>query len=61
MLPRPDDIADLLAQSADIDQLVIASADDGDVVDQLRSAGVRDTLRGTNCSVLLVHVDRKDS
>ncbi|ANE79700.1 hypothetical protein A7U43_10515 [Mycobacterium adipatum] len=61
VLPRPDDIADLLAQSADIDQLVIASADDGDVVDQLRSAGVRDTLRGTNCSVLLVHVDRKDS
>lgn len=61
VLPRPDDIAHLLAQSADIDQLVIASADDGELVQQLRSAGVRDTLRGTNCSVLLVHSDRKDT
>ncbi|MCF6387273.1 universal stress protein [Mycobacterium sp. MBM] len=59
VLPRPDDITDLLAQSADIDQLVIASADDDELVEQLRGTGVRDTLRGTNCSVLLVHSDRK--
>lgn len=53
VLPRPDDISDLLAQSVQIDQLVIAWADDAGVLGQLLDARATDFLRGTDCSLLI--------
>ncbi|MGJ6124027.1 universal stress protein [Mycolicibacterium sp. Y3] len=54
VLPRPGDITNLLAQSADIDQLVIASAKDSEVVTQLVGPVAAAILRGTNCSLLVL-------
>lgn len=54
VLPRSDDITNLLAQSAGIDQLVIASADDSESIAQLVSPVATAILRGTNCSLLVL-------
>ncbi|CDO11043.1 universal stress protein [Mycolicibacterium cosmeticum] len=54
VLPRPGDVTDLLAQSADIDQLVIAQADDPELVAQLVDPVTAAILRGTDCSLLVL-------
>lgn len=60
VLPRPDDVTEVLAQSADIDQLVIARADDPELLAQLVSPATAAILRGTNCSVLVVRDHPQD-
>lgn len=54
VLPRPSDVTDLLAQSADIDQLVIAQADDPQLIAQLVDPSTAAILRGTECSLLVL-------
>lgn len=54
VLPRPDDVTKLLAQSADIDQLVIAQADDPELITELVGPATAAILRGTNCSLLVL-------
>lgn len=61
VLSRPDDIVDLLALSAQIDQLVIAWPDDASLVDQLLSSRSAHILRGTDCSLLILRNSRRDS
>ncbi|MGW0161510.1 universal stress protein [Mycobacterium sp. NPDC003323] len=53
VLQRPDDIVDLLALSAQIDQLVITWPDDPGLVNQLLSTRSTNILRGTDCSLLI--------
>lgn len=54
VLPRPDDIVDLLALSAQIDQLVIAWPDDPGLINQLLSSRSTDILRETDCTLLIL-------
>ena len=53
-LPMSEHIANVLAQSADIDQLVIIGPDDPDLVAEAVGPHARNILRGTNCSVLVL-------
>lgn len=55
VLPMPHDLMNLLEQSASIEQLFVVSSGRHDFVDQLTGAGARKAMRGTNCSVLVVH------
>ena len=55
-LPMSEHIANVLAQSADIDQLVIIGPDDPDLVAEAVGPHGRNILRGTNCSVLVLCV-----
>jgi nucleotide-binding universal stress UspA family protein len=57
-LPMPDDILNLLAQSATIDELVIVGPHDQKLVKQLVGPKAHAVLRKTNCSVL---IDRNNS
>lgn len=54
-LPMPDDLTNLLEQSASIEQLFVVGSGRHDFVDQLTGARARKAMRGTNCSVLVVH------
>ncbi|WBP96365.1 universal stress protein [Mycolicibacterium neoaurum] len=54
VLPRPDNIVDLLALSAQIDQLVIAWPDDPGLINQLLSSRSTDILRETDCTLLIL-------
>jgi nucleotide-binding universal stress UspA family protein len=54
-LPMPDDLTNLLEQSASIEQLFVIGSGRHDFVDQLTGARARKAMRGTNCSVLVVH------
>lgn len=54
VLPRPDDIVDLLALSAQIDQLVIVWPDDPALINQLLSSRSTDILRETDCTLLIL-------
>ncbi|BBX31299.1 universal stress protein UspA-like protein [Mycolicibacterium mageritense DSM 44476 = CIP 104973] len=53
-LPRPKDIANLLAQSAGIDQLLVIGPENPELVAQVVSPKVRAILHKTNCSVLVM-------
>lgn len=53
-LPRPDNMLNLLAQSADVDQLVIASAEDSRLLAELVGPPIRAVLKGTDCSVVFL-------
>lgn len=55
VLPIPDDLTNLLEQSASIEQLFVVSSGRHDFVDQLTGDKARKAMRGTNCSVLVVH------
>jgi nucleotide-binding universal stress UspA family protein len=57
VLPMPHDLTNLLEQSASIEQLFVVSSGRHDFVDQLTGARARKAMRGTNCSVLVVHDD----
>jgi nucleotide-binding universal stress UspA family protein len=54
-LSMPEDVTNLLEQSASIEQLFVVGSGRHDLVDQLTGARARKALRGTNCSVLVVH------
>ncbi|WP_173010213.1 universal stress protein [Mycolicibacterium sp. P9-64] len=54
-LRLPDDLLNLLEQSASIEQLFVVSSRRHDFVDQLTGSRARKAMRGTNCSVLVVH------
>jgi nucleotide-binding universal stress UspA family protein len=54
-LRLPDDLLNLLEQSASIEQLFVVSSGRHDFVDQLTGPRARKAMRGTNCSVLVVH------
>lgn len=54
VLAMPDHISNLLAQSADIDQLVIVDASNPDRVAELVGPEARKLLRHTNCSLLVL-------
>jgi nucleotide-binding universal stress UspA family protein len=54
-IPMPHDLTTLLEQSAGIEQLIVVGASRHDLVEQLTSPKARKTLRGTNCSILVVH------
>ena len=56
-LPLPADLTSLLEQSASIEQLFVIGSNRHDLVDQMTGAQARKTLRGTNCSLLVVHVE----
>lgn len=60
-LPRPDNMLNLLTQSADVDQLVVASADDSRLLAELVGPPIRAVLKGTNCSVLFLRDGGTDS
>jgi nucleotide-binding universal stress UspA family protein len=60
-LPRPDNMLNLLAQSADVDQLVVASADDSRLLAELVGPPIRAVLKGTNCSVIFLRDGGIDS
>jgi nucleotide-binding universal stress UspA family protein len=57
VLPIGGDLTNLLEQSAHIDQLVVIGSARHDLVEQLTSAGVHRALRGTDCSIVVVHAD----
>jgi nucleotide-binding universal stress UspA family protein len=54
VLAMPDHISDVLAQSADIDQLVIVDASKPEIVAELVGLEARKLLRHTNCSLLIL-------
>ena len=54
VLAMPDHLSNLLAQSADIDQLVIVDAGNPDRVAELVGPEARKLLRHTNCSLLIL-------
>jgi nucleotide-binding universal stress UspA family protein len=56
-LPLPDDLATMLEQSASVEQLFVVGSNRHDLVDQLTDDRARKALRGTNCSILVVHAD----
>jgi nucleotide-binding universal stress UspA family protein len=53
-LPSPDDMSNLLEQSADIDQLVIVGANNPQLVAEVLGRKARVILRDTNCSLLIL-------
>ena len=57
VLPIGGDLTNLLEQSAHIDQLVVIGSARHDLLEQLTSAGVHRALRGTDCSIVVVHAD----
>ena len=56
-LPLPDDLATMLEQSASVEQLFVIGSNRHDLVDQLTDDRARKALRGTNCSILVVHAN----
>jgi nucleotide-binding universal stress UspA family protein len=56
-LPMPDDLVHMLEQSANIEQLFVVGSARHDLVDELTSDRARKAMRGTHCSVLVVHDD----
>lgn len=54
-LPSPDNMSNLLEQSADIDQLVVVGANNPELVAEVVGRKARVTLRDTNCSLLILH------
>jgi nucleotide-binding universal stress UspA family protein len=52
-LPIPSDVSDLLAKTADVDQLVIVGQDNPDLIAALVGSEARTLLRKTNCSVMV--------
>ncbi len=56
-LPMPDDLGHMLEQSANIEQLVVVSSARHDLVDELTGDRARKAMRGTHCSILVVHDD----
>lgn len=56
-LPLPEDLTRLLEQSASIEQLFVIGSNRHGLVDQLTGIPGRRTLRGTNCSILVVHTE----
>lgn len=54
LLPLPDHMSSLFAQSADIDQLVIAAASNRELVGELTDRRTNRILRGSECSVLIL-------
>jgi nucleotide-binding universal stress UspA family protein len=56
-LPIGGDLTNLLEQSAHIDQLVVIGSARRDLVEQLTSDAAHRALRGTSCSILVVHAD----
>jgi len=53
-LPMSDHISNLIAQSADIDQLIIVGSNHPDLVADVIGPQARAVLRHTNCSILIV-------
>lgn len=56
-LPMPDDLGHMLEQSANIEQLIVVSSARHDLVDELTGDRARKAMRGTHCSILVVHDD----
>jgi nucleotide-binding universal stress UspA family protein len=54
-LRLPNELMNLLEQSAGIEQLFVISSARHDLVDQLTGSRARKAMRGKNCSVLVVH------
>jgi nucleotide-binding universal stress UspA family protein len=54
MLPKPGRLANLLQQSACIDQLFVAPGDHAALVDELTNDQTGRTLRGSDCSLLII-------
>jgi nucleotide-binding universal stress UspA family protein len=57
VLSLPADLTRLLEQSASIEQLFVIGSNRHDLVDQMTGAQARKAMRGTNCSVLIVHIE----
>jgi nucleotide-binding universal stress UspA family protein len=53
-LPMPDNMSNLLEQSADIDQLVIVGPNNPELVAEVVGPRARVILRDTNCSLLIL-------
>lgn len=60
-LPLPHDLTTLLEQSASIEQLFVVGSNRHDLVDQLLGHHARKAMRGTNCSILVVHIEPTES
>ena len=56
-LSMPADLTRLLEQSASIEQLFVIGSNRHDLVDQMTGAQARKAMRGTNCSILVVHIE----
>jgi len=54
MLPKPGHLANLLQQSACIDQLFVAPGDHTALVDELTNDQIRRALRRSDCSLLII-------
>ncbi len=52
--PVPENLTDLLAQTADLDQLVIVGKSNPNIIAELVGPQARSKLRKTNCSVMIL-------
>lgn len=59
-LPLPDNVTTVLEHSASIEELFVIGSNRHDLVDELTGRQARKALRGTNCSILVVHSAGED-